>query len=96
MVVKTREGSWMWILSIILDSVSWLVAGMVNWYSCLLVRLSQNPGMTSEHVDMTARCHLATGIDKMTAISLCTVQIDRKTSLVPTVMAAPNPSGKDE
>lgn len=69
---------------------------MVNWYSCLLRRLSQNPAMTSKCVDMTARCHLATGIDKMTAISLCRVQMDRKMSRVPAVMAAPNPSGKDE
>ncbi|KAL7396509.1 hypothetical protein ABVT39_007054, partial [Epinephelus coioides] len=32
----------------------------------------------------------------MTAITLCTVQTDRKMSLVPAVVAAPNPSAKDE
>lgn len=95
-VERTQEGSWKWILSIILDLVSWLVAGMVSWCSCLLVRPSQNPGMGSKCVDVRARCHLGTGIDEMTAITLYTVEMDRKMSLVPAVVAAPNPSAKDE
>lgn len=60
--------------------------------SCLLVRPSQNPGMGTKCVDVRAGCHLGTGIDKMMAIALCTVEMDRKMSLVPAVVAAPNPS----
>lgn len=95
-VERTQEGSWKWILSIILGPMSWLVAGMVSWCSCLLGRPSQNPGMGSECVDVRARCHLGTRIDEMTAITLCTVKMDSKMSLVPAVVAAPNPSAKDE
>lgn len=59
MVVElTQEGSWKWILSIILVPVSWLVAGMVSLCSCLLGSPSQNPGMVSKCVDVRARCHL--------------------------------------
>lgn len=96
MVERTQEGSWKWILFIILGPVPWLVAGMVNWCSCLLVMLSQNPGMSRKCVDVTARCHLGTRIDEMVVITLCTVQMDRKTSQVPAVMATPNPCAKDE
>lgn len=79
-----------------LGPVSWLGAGMVRWCSYLLVILSQNPGMSSKSVDVRAQCHLGTGIDRMAVITLCTVQMDRKMSIVPAVMATPNPSGKDE
>ena len=96
MLERTQEGSWKWVPSIILGPVSWLVAGMVSCYSCLLGRLSQNPGMVSKNVDVTAWCHLGTGIDKMTKITLCAVQMDRIMSLGPAVVAAPDPSAKDE
>lgn len=58
MVGPAQEGSWKWILSIILFSVSWLVAGMVSWCSCLSESASQNPGLVSECVDVKAQCHL--------------------------------------
>lgn len=97
MVERTQEGTWKWILSIILGLVSWLVAGMVSRCSCLLGRPSQNPGMVSKCVNARAHCHLGTWIDEMTAKkTLYRVEMDRKMSLVPAVVAAPNPSVKDE
>lgn len=95
MVQLTQEGSWKWILAIILIPMSWLVAGMVSWCSCLSGSLSQNPGMVSKCVDVRAQCHLGTWIDELMAITLYRIQMDRKTSLAPTVAAAPNPSVKD-
>lgn len=93
---RTQEGSWKWILSIISGPVSWPVAGMVSRCSRLLGRPSQNPAMVSESVDARARCHLGTWIDEMTAITLHRVQMNRKMSLVPAAVAAPNPSAKNE
>lgn len=92
----SQEGSWKWILFIILVSVSWLVPGMVTGCSCMLGGSSQNPGMVSECVDVRARRHLGTWIDVNMAKALYSFQMDRKASPVPAVVAAPNPSAKED